>query len=264
MSTKNPLIERIKKLLRLAKDKGATEAEAQTAMEKVQEILAEHNLSMAQVEEHTSETDDRVQGHKGKTTGKNNKWESHIFFAASDLNFCFYYTNVLRSVSTGSVEKLQHVVIGKPVNVLAAELLAEYLVETVNRMSTEYGKTAECFAAAALAGTSEAMAKHRFKQGMAYRLRARMEDLKKLRSQQQTKTTDGRNLPALSDAYSASQRQIQEWLNKADLGLKSKGANLRNVGRGFKAGMQKADEVGLDHQIEGTSAVPEGFRIGNR
>lgn len=40
----------VNKLLALAKDSGATEAEASLAAEKAQELMTQHNLSMANIE----------------------------------------------------------------------------------------------------------------------------------------------------------------------------------------------------------------------
>lgn len=264
MSDKNnKLIERIKKLLKLANDAGATEAEAATAMSKVSEILAEHNLTMAQVDATVSKDDERVQGHKGRHTHRNNKWEIHLFSGAASLNFCDYYTNHLLDV-TGKLQRLQHVTIGKPVNVLAAELLAEYLVETVNRMAKAYSVTGACCAAALAAKTSNAMAAHRYKQGMAIRLRQRMAELKILRSKTATKTSDGRNLPALQDAYDAAQQQIQLWHQQANLGLEMKSHKLKGHSRALSQGMKDADTVNLDTQLGGATSVPSGFRIGSK
>lgn len=47
---KESIISRIKKLLNLTEDRGATTAEAATAAAKVQALLFEHNLDMSQCE----------------------------------------------------------------------------------------------------------------------------------------------------------------------------------------------------------------------
>lgn len=261
------LIDRIKKLLALANDAGATEAEAATAMAKVSEILAEHNLTMAQVDATVSKDDERVQGHKGRHTHRNNKWEIHLFAGAAFLNFCSYYTNHLLD-DNDKLQRLQHVTIGKPVNVLASELLAEYLVATVNRMAKVYSTSPECIAAAMLANTSAAMATHRYKQGMAVKLRLRMKALQEERSKQATKTSDGRNLPALQDAYDAANQQIALWFEAAAI---QEGLELRNVKHKLKGrsaalhhGMRDGEKVNLEQQLDGPQSVPSGLRIGSK
>lgn len=259
----NPIIEKIKKLLRLAQDKGATEAEAATAMSMVQEILAQHNLSMSEIDM-TDKAADPVAGHRGRTTGKNNKWELDIFAGAAKLNFSFYYTINISDRYDKRITKMQHVVVGKPVNVLASELLADYLLDTVTKMAKEYSVTGHCCAAALMAGTSNAMAVHRFKQGMARRLRIRMLELVDARSKAATKTSDGRNLPALADAYEASANEIKLFIEQQDLGLKDKTNHLRGVSGAYYAGKAAADQINLDKQIGGTTAVPSGFRIGSK
>jgi hypothetical protein len=257
------IIDRIKKLLALGNNAGATEAEAATAMAKVSEILAEHNLTMSQVDAASIKDDEQVQGHKGRSTNRNNKWEVHVFAGAAELNFCFYYTNNQYNAA-GNLDRLQHVVVGKPVNVIAAELLADYLVATINKMAKAYSVTGECCAAALMAGTSAAMATHRYKQGMSIKLRRRMDELKVLRSATQTKTSDGRNLPALQDAYDASKQQIDLWMAKADLNLRTTQQKLKGKSAALHHGLRDGEKVNLDQQIGGSSAVPSGFRIGSK
>lgn len=50
------LIEKIKKLLRLGKDKGATAAEASSALAKAQQLAAEHGISLSEIGEADEET----------------------------------------------------------------------------------------------------------------------------------------------------------------------------------------------------------------
>ena len=49
MNPPNPIIEKIKKLLALAADSGATEGERDNAIRMAHGLLAKHNLDMAQV-----------------------------------------------------------------------------------------------------------------------------------------------------------------------------------------------------------------------
>jgi hypothetical protein len=262
MSDKNEIIEKIKKIMRLAQNAGATEGEAAAAMSKVQEILAQHNLDMSQIDM-TDKDAEPIAGHRGRVTNKNNKWEIDIFAGAAKLNFCSYYTINIGDYN-GRIVKLQHVVVGKPVNVMATELLVEYLLSTVNKMAKEYSVTGHCILAAQLAKTSIAMAVHRFKQGMARQLRHRCIALVAQRSAAPTKTSDGRNLPALADAYEASQKEIQAFIQQNVEGLVHKTHNLRGVSAAFGAGKEAANTVNLDKQIGGTTSVPSGFRIGSK
>lgn len=260
-SKKDKVLDRIRKLLKLAQDSGATESEAAAAMGKVQEILAAHNLDMSEVNLDTEE-DEQIQGHRGRETGKNNTWETHIFAGAADLNFCSYYTS--RVFHGNTIKKLVHITVGKSINVTASELLAEYLVSTVNRMAKDFSKTEEAKFAALIADTSVAMAAHRYRQGMAIKLRRRMIDLKEQRSKSATTTSTGTRLPALQDAYEASKRQIDLWFEQMDLGLKSVKGKMSNTGPALNMGYNDGDKVNLDQQIEGASAVPAGYMIGGK
>lgn len=263
------LIDRLKKLLRLAKDTGATEAEAAAAMAKVHELLSQHNLDISQVDT-KDKADEPVNGHRGRRTNKNNKWETDVYQGAAILNFCFYFLNHIHK----GAWRLQHCVVGKPINVLAAEILADYLLETINRMAKELPlgpkgrfdeisgtvKMTQERAQWLVSGVSQAMFRHKFKQGMARRLGNRCIQLKVDREKTATKTSDGRNLPALFDAYAAAQREIDEWLEQAKLGLKSKTDRTDTGGAAFRLGQLAGEKVGLDHQL-GTETRASGYSL---
>src|SRR6516165_6134887 len=105
--TREKLAERIRKLLALAGN-NPSEAEAAIAMERASALLAEHNLTMAEVE--TLGTDDeRIEGtHKSERARQT--WARSLWGAVADLNFCFHcYTPRIFGEPT-SVD--EHILIG--------------------------------------------------------------------------------------------------------------------------------------------------------
>lgn len=253
---KGKLIERIQKLLRLAQNAGATEAEAQSAMGKVHELLAEHNLTMSVIENHGSKEKDEVLGKQVRRTNKNGKWECFIYRGAAELNFCNYVQG--RVVGTSDI---QHMIIGTEVNVLAAEMLGDYLRDTVNRMARNLDTNDPTVAAAMIMDrVSDAMFRHKFKQGAAIRLDNRCLELKKQRSQTTTKTSDGRNLPALLSTYQLAEKQNEDFI-KNEVG-KIRQAKQRVRGSiGLGMGKKAADSINLDPQV-GSSHNSKAKRIG--
>lgn len=252
---KGKLIERIQKLLRLANNAGATEAEAQSAMAKVHELLAEHNLTMAAIESHGQEKDE-VLGKKVRTTNKNGKWECYVYQGAAKLNFCEYAIGAVR----GSTD-INHLIIGTEVNVLAAELLGDYLRDTCNRMARELDLKDPMNAALMQADkVGEAMFRHKFKQGMADRLEDRCLKLREQRSRAATKTTDGRNLPALLSTYAAAETQNKAFLDQ-EMGDVQQTSHKIRGGYSTHLGRKAAETVSLETQV-GTTHDSKARRIG--
>jgi hypothetical protein len=126
-------IERIGKLLALARDKRGNEAEAQNAMDAALKLLEKHNLDMALVERAKGQgthakRDDKTSG------GGLYKWQRTIWQSVAKLNMCHYIS--LRGLEKGS--KYENRLIGRPENVLSAKLMAEYLQDTVERLAAEW------------------------------------------------------------------------------------------------------------------------------
>lgn len=254
---KGKLIERIQKLLRLAQNAGATEAEAQSAMGKVHELLAEHNLTMSVIENHGSKEKDEVLGKQVRRTNKNGKWECFIYRGAAELNFCNYI-----SASVVGSSDITHLIIGTEVNVLAAEMLGDYLRDTVNRMARNLDMDSiDIQKALIMDGIGEAMFRHKFKQGAAIRLDARCLELKKQRSQASTKTSDGRNLPALLSTYEQAQKQNEAFI-KDEIGKTRQTKQRVKGSHGLGLGKQAADTINLDPQV-GSSHQSKARRLSN-
>lgn len=128
-------IERIGKLLALAKDTRGNEAEAQNAMDAALKLLEKHNLDMALVE--------RTKGNAGhaKRQDKSSggglyKWQRTLWNSVAGMNMCVYFS--IRGLERGS--KYENRLVGRAENVLAATLMAQYLQDTVERMAAEWVK----------------------------------------------------------------------------------------------------------------------------
>jgi Protein of unknown function (DUF2786) len=80
--------ERIRKLLALANN-NPSEAEAAIALERASALMAEHNLTMAQVDAHGT-GDERVE-EKHNAAYRGQTWARLIWGSVAQLNFCMYY-----------------------------------------------------------------------------------------------------------------------------------------------------------------------------
>lgn len=129
------IIEKVKKLMALANNND-NEHQAAAASAKAMELLASYNLDMATV----GKTAKGVQGARkdNKLKGGLYGWQRELWKAVSELNFCMYWS--IKGLARGST--YEHRILGSEVNVVSAQVMAEYLQSTVERLAREYAKTA--------------------------------------------------------------------------------------------------------------------------
>jgi len=131
------IIQRLQRLLALAEGRGATEAEAALAMERAQDLLAKHNLSMASVfaagakdtEKREESELDAIKGSKGRAAMY--KWQQELMRSIADANYCRHW---IRTTYNRRSKLNSHVLIGRESNVVACRLMFEYLLQSMDRM----------------------------------------------------------------------------------------------------------------------------------
>lgn len=182
------ILSRIQKLLALANDKGATEAEAALALEKAYAILAEHNLTMDAVQgkgQHAGEKREEQQ----TSTNWSENYYLDIWNAVVALNACFFH--YWRPDSRKRETKMY--VFGRESNVVLTTTMADYLCQTMRRLSREAAKKAN---------RSDFAFINTYLKGMGDRLVTRIYDLKYEAERGTAKGSEaGTNLPALANFY---------------------------------------------------------------
>lgn len=227
------IIEKVQKLLRLARDKGASENEAAVAMQKVNDLLVEHGLEMAQVEGHKKLD---MEGDTSKKSGRNYKYECYVWKGASELNLCGYFTKHLSDGSFG------HLIVGTKINIMGAELLADYLLETIKRMAKEWAKRPEAEAIAMVDGVSLPMATHKYKQGLAIQLYRRCLELRDSR-------LNGTGTALV--LYGDHGKAITEWLDQQGMSIQNGKKSHIKTSLAAATGRSDAQKVGLTPQVKG-------------
>lgn len=159
-------LDKIRKLMNLAKDGGATEGEASVALEKAREIMAANNLTMAQLEasgKGGGEGSNRLKsGYKGKALYK---YQQRLMATIADTNFCAVMINTRyrgrRAIDTG------YTIIGREANVAAAVNMFDYLNASLERIVTPH-----------LESNAQRLSRWAvsFKEGAAQRLAERLRD----------------------------------------------------------------------------------------
>lgn len=136
------VIAKITKLLALAdKKSGATEHEALAAASMAQKLLQDYGLSMAEVEASGGKTGD--DGKREKTTIKRSsmyKWQRELMETLAETNFCMHRIVEEYNEDSGRMRRSKrHQLIGRSVNVVATQLMYDYLVSAMKRLVSEAG-----------------------------------------------------------------------------------------------------------------------------
>ncbi len=119
--------ERIRALLALGNDAGATEAEASLAMERAHALLLKHNLDMAEVEASGSPTDATTVVDEEFSYRYSDKWRPSLANVVAKHNYC-------RVINTGH-NTLRF--IGRPHNVRVAMDMSRWLMGQVADLTFE-------------------------------------------------------------------------------------------------------------------------------
>jgi hypothetical protein len=128
--TDKSLLSRIKKLLALTVERGATPEEAATAAAKAQEILFEHNLTMSQVEAATEGSSTEGITQTTVTFTASNKrslrWRRRLHSYIADHYFCdtVYFSSRPSTI----------VFIGKPSNVEVCVYMAQMIGDQIHKL----------------------------------------------------------------------------------------------------------------------------------
>lgn len=136
----NRILNRIKKMLALANDAGATEGERDNALRMAYATMSKHNFDMAQV--------DAVTGAKGTSDAAAEKreqikklyselaWAREVSYAIARLFFCHYY---FARVS-GNRSKVDHCFLGRTSNAVTASEMSAYIVESIHKEASRFAR----------------------------------------------------------------------------------------------------------------------------
>jgi hypothetical protein len=244
------IAERIRKLLALANN-NPSEVEAARAMEHASALMAEHNLTMAQIDAHGS-GDARVE----ETTAgayRQQTWARLIYGGVSGLNFCLYcYSPSQRQPGWRKDERGkyhrdvpprevdEHSIIGTRANVETTKAMVDYLITTVERLARESG----------LIGQRDL---HAFKLGCASRLRDRIDRLheERAKAKKHTQPSVASALPVLADVYAVHLKANEEFYTKIYGGaLSGRGSALgTKSASAYERGQSAGGKINLSDQI---------------
>lgn len=230
------IVARIKKLLALAGN-NSSEAEAMLAMEKAHELLAQHGLSMSSV---TQESAEKRLNQPQRVMRM--PWEITVFSALGKLNFCSTYT-----MRYGGGKTVFFV--GRESSIETARLMAEYVIDTITRLSSEAAREFRKETGATEKQWFDYRRSFRF--AAATRIHERCMELRREREAGPTTTSSGTNLPALASLYTQETKANQLTLQQHGITLKKGPASRIKLksSSGYAAGRAAGDTIALNRQV---------------
>lgn len=143
------IIAKIQKLFALAnQSKNNSEAEANAAMSKAQELLAKYNLDIAMVRD--AETRAKKTPEADMTAPREQvrvnrsamyRWQQNFWHELSLMNYCYHWTETVWETRGKRERKVKrHVILGSAVNVAAVHAMGDYLTEPSLLLNSESGK----------------------------------------------------------------------------------------------------------------------------
>lgn len=124
--SKEWVLERVKKLLTLGRNAGATDGERDNAMRMAHKLLAKYNLDMAEAEAHGATIDEKRGFIKATFYGR--PWARATAFSIAELYFCEYvYVPARQGKDT------THYFFGKESNTQVASAIAAWVVTSIQK-----------------------------------------------------------------------------------------------------------------------------------
>lgn len=135
------IIRRIQSLLAMGSRQEGNEQEAALAMAKAQEMLAKYNLDAYTVEAANVGGTKQIEEARTEqliTYSAMYRWQQELWGAISTANFCWHSVVEKRVPHKRKKDKMvwgkRHMVLGRTSNVLAVQLMGEYLCSTIERL----------------------------------------------------------------------------------------------------------------------------------
>ncbi len=237
------LILRIQKLLALG-ERAGTEAEAEMAMSKVHELLAKHNLSLADIPD-SIEAQEAYEMTEAAEGALRQPWQDWVWSSVAKLYFCRHLKRARYQGRRTIME--HHLLVGKPSNIAAASYIATYVVRTgeeLARIAADASHSKRAFIAS-------------FKKGFGHRIVSRVsEQIVKAMEGKLTDSSSGSAL-ILSPLYKKTSAEIDAFLLKEDVHPSKAGSRAAAPSdfAGYQAGRAAAEHVSLNNNGVGRQPV---------
>lgn len=222
----NPnLIEKIKKLLALATS--ANENEATAAAEKASLLLAQYNLSLADL---GTEEQENVAEAIVETTARTKTWKMILLSGIAEANGC----EALRRNYTGSTFLL-----GTPTNLMVCHQLYDYLTSAIERQANVRKGKGRAYLNGFRVGCATRVSQ---------RLMAQRQELESL-GIQDTEETPMTPAIVVRSMFDHHKQMIADYLQQQGVKVKTRALASVSSEAGYNSGYQVGDQINLHQQV---------------
>jgi len=228
VTKRDKMIEKITKLLAMAKHNASNETEATTALRQAEAMMRKYDVEFADVEAQKLKEDDFEKGFTGET--RRSRWLWTLAWAAADLTSTLPYKRGKEIIFCGAKEDVQ-----------VALLMHDYLVGVTEKISSNYsGKFDPVF--------SVREQRQSFKVGMVSVIRERAAEIKKER---EAEITQASTKSSGKDLVVIKQDMIK---HKFNLSYRTARPTYVSDSGAYYKGQEAGGSVGLNRQVKGSKA----------
>lgn len=231
-------LERVRKMLALSKDKGATEGERDNALRMAHATLAKYNLTMAE-----AEADGGKHGEK-RDEGQQEvlawPWMRHVQYAVAKLFFCVYYysKSQRKNYSIGTF-------VGRESNVETAKEISAYVIQSITKEANQHRKNGGDWLS--------------FCKGAANRIVERCDELRDSAEKQSNDVKTPGTAIVLASFYQQEEQANRQFLATIGVNLVTSTPRKRKkaYASDFAAGRQHGDKINLNRQVRDQGKAKE-------
>lgn len=238
MPKEQTIIDKVRKLLTLARHERTGEIEATNASNRARVLLAEYNLDMAIIDQPEEDPVTEELYHHGRLQ----KWQRILLNQVTRSCFC-------RSLQIVNGKGLDDwVIVGKPHNIAVARETVLYLTAAINRLAKEHTGEGQAYL-------------NSFKFGCSFRICQRLEEKRQASMLHGVNTPETR-MPALLNLYQTELAEVERHIRQSTEDVKK--ARIKATvsdTRAFRKGLEAGDRVGLDPQLN-KQARQQTYQIG--
>lgn len=230
------VMERVRKMLRIANDAAATEGERDNALRMAHATLAKHNLSLSEAERDGAAPEEARE--KGTFVGRDYPWMRTTVYAVAGLFFCEYVYCLLRS------GKVAHYFVGRASNIATAQEMSQFVISSIDREATRWSREN------GTGGTGW----RSFCKGAAYRVAERCAEIRRSAEKAPAPVASTGTALVLASVY-AAEKAANEALMAQMFGKLREGRNRQRNTDAYAhaAGREYGDRVSLNTQISSSS-----------
>ncbi len=238
MEERGRILDRIKKIMALANDRGATEGERDAAMFKVHEILAKYNLTMAEADAHGITSEEKRTGGAMDTGNRKfpHVWQRTVAGAIARLYFCDYF------FEHGDRQVIMHFFVGKQSNVFTAQEMTKYVITSIEKEARQSKREV----------MGDGTYERNFAKGAAGVIRERCYEIRKNAEKKPAQTSSCTAL-VLASVYDLENKANEKFIaDQMKISLKYSSMHQRSAHvAGYEEGRDFGGRINLNTQLSG-------------